>query len=214
MKTAALLFIAGTLACAAEEQDLAGKIATHQEGSRKLAETQDELAADVQQLIIEQTQPKVIELLGGVNDAMDEASGLLIEYDTGGVTIAAETDVIEKIFDAAKERQKGKQQQQGQPQPGQEPGSAMMDMLERMMGLDPDGDKPGQQQGQQAGDTGGEGKTGLSDSKNGANGGGAPGGKQEERRVPKASGTAGQALPREFQEALDAFNRGAEKLAK
>ncbi|WP_035602906.1 hypothetical protein [Haloferula sp. BvORR071] len=216
MKTATLLFIASALVCAAEEQDLAGKIATHQEGSRKLAETQDELAADVQQLIIEQTQPKVIELLTGVNEAMDDASGMLIDFDTGGVTIAAETDVIEKIFEAAKEKQKSKQQQQGQqPQEGQEPGSAMMDMLQRMMGMDPDGDKPGQQQqGQQAGDQGGEGKTGLSDSKNGANGGGTGSGKQEERRVPKASGTAGESLPREFQEALDAFNRGAEKLAK
>ncbi|WP_367872782.1 hypothetical protein [Luteolibacter sp. Populi] len=213
MKTAALIWIAAALACAAEEQDLVTKIATHQDGSRKLAETQDELAADVQQLIIEQTQPKVIELLEGVNEAMDEASGLLVEFDTSGITIAAETDVIEKIFEAAKERQKQKQQGQ-QPQEGQEPGSAMMDMMERMMGLDPDGDKPGkEQQGQQPGSQGGEGQTGMSDSANGA-GGGTSGGKIEERRVPKSSGTAGEALPKEFQEALDAYNRDAEKLAK
>ena len=211
MKTAALIWTAAALTCAAAEQDLATKIATHQDGSRKLAETQDELAADVQQLIIEQTQPKVIELLQGVNEAMDEASGLLVEFDTGGITIAAETDVIEKIFEAAKERQK--QKQQGKPQEGQEPGSAMMDMMQRMMGIDPDGDKPGEQQGQGPGSQGGEGQTGMSESANGA-GGGAGGGKVEERRVPKSSGTAGEALPKEFQEALDAYNRDAEKLAK
>lgn len=228
-RTASLLWIAAALACpcmAAEEKepDLATKIATHQDGSRKLSEDQDELAADVQQLVIEQTMPTVIEMLKGVNEAMDEASGLLVEFDTSGVTIAAETDVIEKIFEAAKERQKQRQQQQQQdgqqPQPGEgqqpgEGGSAMLDMMAEMLGIEkPNGNKPGEpQQGQQAGDQGGEGQTGKS---NAANSGisGATGGKSEERRVPKASGNAGQGLPREFQEALDAYNRDAEKLAK
>ena len=214
MKAAALFILTAALACVAEkEPDLDTKISEHQEGARKLAESQDELAADVQQLIIEQTQPTVIELLEGVNDAMDEASGLLIEHDTGGVTIAAETDVIEKIFAAAKERQKQQQGQDGQ-KPGEQ-GGAMMDMMQRMLGMSPDGEQAGQQPGgkpSQQGD--GEGVTGDSDTANGANGGGAGGGKVEERRVPKSSGTAGQSLPREFQEALDAYNRDAEKLAK
>ncbi|MCW1913915.1 hypothetical protein OJ996_10035 [Luteolibacter sp. GHJ8] len=214
MKAAALLILSAVLATAEEEKaDLATKIAQHQEGARELAEKQDELAADVQQLIIEQTQPTVIELLEGVNDAMDEASGMLLEHDTGGVTIAAETDVIEKIFAAAKERQKQQQSENGQQQG--ESGGAMMDMMQRMLGMSPDGEQPGGQPGgkpSQQGD--GEGSTGLSDTANGANGGAAAGGKTEERRVPKASGTAGQALPKEFQQALDAYNREAEKLAK
>lgn len=212
MKAAVIFTLSAALACGAEkEQDLATKIARHQEGARKLAEKQDELAAEVQQLVIEQTQPTVILLLKEVSDSMDEATGLLIEHDTGGVTIAAETDVIEKIFAAAKERQK----QQGQEGQQGEAGGAMMDMMERMLGMSPDGDKPGQQPGDKPSQQGdGEGMTGLSDSANGANGGGANGGKVEERRVPKASGTAGQSLPREFQEALDAYNRDAEKLAK
>jgi hypothetical protein len=81
--------------------------------------------------------------------------------------------------------------------------------------MSPDGEQPGQQPGgkpSQQGD--GEGVTGMSDTANGANGGAAAGGKAEERRVPKSSGTAGQALPREFQDALNAYNREAEKLAK
>jgi hypothetical protein len=195
---------------AEEEKDLALKIAEHQEGSRKLSIQQDELAADVQQLIIEQTHPKVIELLEGVEDAMDEASELLLETNTGGVTIAAETDVIEKIFEAAKEKQK----QSGQGQSG-ESGGAMLDMMQEMMGQGKPGEKPGQQpgEGKGAGDQGGEGQTGDSDSANSANGG-QTGGKLEARRVPKASGKAGQSLPSEFQQALDAYNRAAEKLAK
>ncbi len=191
-----------------KDAELALKIAEHLEGSAKLAERQDELAADVQQLIIEQTSAKVIELLEGVEDAMDEASGLLLETNTGGVTIAAETDVIEKIFEAAKERQK-------QSSGSCESSGAMLEMMQEMMGQGKPGDKPGQKpgQGEGEGNEGGEGKTGDSDSAN-TETGGTPGGKLEERRVPKASGTAGQNLPTEFQQALDAYNRAAEKLAK
>jgi hypothetical protein len=210
MKAAALILALPALGFAAGEPDVAEKIAEHQEGSRKLSDRQDELAADVQQLIIEQTHPKVIELLEEVEDAMDEASTLLLEHDTGGVTIAAETDVIEKIFEAAKERQK---QQGGQS----ESGGAMLDMMQEMMGQgkpgEKPGDKPGDQPGKGEGDKGGEGQTGDSDTAN-QNNSGQAGGKSEERRVPKASGKAGQSLPREFQDALDAYNRDAEKLAR
>ncbi len=206
MKTIALFLALPVLGLAAEEPDVGAKIAEHQEGSTKLSERQDELAADVQQLIIEQTHPKVIELLESVEEAMDEASGLLLEHDTGGTTIAAETDVIERIFEAAKERQK---QSGGQGQAG----GAMLEMMQEMMGKGKPADKPGQQQGEGAGEQGGEGQTGDSDSANSKNGG-TSGTKVEERRVPKASGKAGQGLPREFQDALDAYNRAAEKLAK
>ena len=207
MKTTLAFILSLPLFAAAAEKDLATKIAEHQDGSRKLSEQQDEMAADVQQLIIEQSHPKVIELLEGVEQAMDEASGLLLEFDTGGITIAAETDVIEKIFEAAKERQRQQGQQQGEGQ------GAMLDMMERMMGKEPGGEQPGQQPGQQGGEQGGEGQTGDSDSANSASNG-ASTGKEEERRVPKSSGKAGQSLPREFQDALDAYNRAAEKLAK
>ncbi len=205
MKAAASFLILALAAPLAAEEDLAAKIASHQEGSRKLSEQQDELAADVQQLAIEQTHPKVIELLEAVEEAMDEASLLLLEHDTGGTTIAAETDVIEKIFEAAKERQAQSSN------PGQA-GGAMLDMMQRMMGKET-GEKPGGKPGEKPGDQGGEGMTGLSDTANSA-GAGTTGGKVEERRIPKASGTAGQGLPREFQDALDAYNRAAEKLVK
>ena len=205
MKTIALLLTLPMLGLAADEPDVGAKMAEHQEGSTKLSQRQDELAADVQQLIIEQTNEKVIELLEGVEEAMDEASGLLLDRDTGGATIAAETEVIERIFEAAKERQK----QSGQG----EASGAMMDMMQEMMGKGKPADKPGEQPGKGAGEQGGEGQTGDSDSANSKDGG-TSGTKVEERRVPKASGKAGQGLPREFQDALDAYNRAAEKLAK
>ncbi|RYD33644.1 MAG: hypothetical protein EOP87_10640 [Verrucomicrobiaceae bacterium] len=187
----------------AEEKDAAAK---HAEGSSRVADLQDELSADVQQLTVEQTVPQVIKLLEEVETIMDETTDKLAGSETGGDTLAAQTEIIEKIHAAAKEKQK----QQGSGQSG----DAMMDMMERMMGKKPQGKAPGKgQEGEQPGTEGGKGATGLSDA---ANGGvnGDTGGKSEARRVPKASGTAGHAMPEEFRKALDAYNRGAEEKAK
>jgi hypothetical protein len=185
----------------ADDKPLDAALAKHQQGSAKVADQQDELAADVQQLTIEQTVPQVIELLNQVKQIMDEATDKLAEFDTGTTTLAAETEVIEKIHAAAKEKQK----QQGSGQSG----SAMMDMMERMMGKKSD-DKG---KNGKPSDTGSNGMNGLSDEANGATAG-ETGGKSEARRVPKAGGSAGHALPEEFRKALDAYNRGAEHKLK
>ena len=180
----------------------------HQAQSGELAEEQDQLSADVQQLVIEQTHPKVIELLGEVEDIMDEVVELLAEADTGGKTLAAQTEIIEKINAAAKERQ----QQQGSGQAG----GAMMDMMERMMGKEPGqkGQKgKGEGEGKEPGDQAGQGNGGLSDAANETNGGNASA-DGESRRVPKASGTAGTDIPAEFRKAFDAYNRGLESTTR
>ena len=178
----------------------------HSEGSERLADEQDELSADVQQLVIEQTVPQVIELLTEVEGIMDEATDYLAGLDTGGRTIAAQTEIIEKIHEAAK----AKQAQSG----AGEAGSAMMDMMERMMGKKAgEGEGKGEGEGDKPGDQGGKGQTGESDAPNTENGGNS-GGNNEERRVPKAAGKAGKGLPDEFQSALDAYNRGLEEIGK
>ena len=190
---------------AAEEKKPDDVLAEHREGANKVADRQDELSADVQQLTIEQTVPQVIELLNEVEKIMDEATDQLAAAETGGITLAAQTEIIEKIHAAAKEKQK----QQGSGQSG----SAMMDMMERMMGKTPDGEKEGKGKGEKPGETGGDGATGASDAANGSSTGEA-GGKSEARRVPKASGTSGLVLPEEFRKALDAYNRGATEKVK
>lgn len=190
----------------AEEAPAEDNSAKHAEGSAKVADLQDELSADVQQLAVEQTVPQVIELLNKVEEIMDETTDKLAESETGGDTIAAQTEIIEKIHAAAKEKQK----QQGSGQSG----DAMMDMMERMMGKKAEGDKHGNGKGGgEPGDQGGQGATGLSDAANGnVTGDGSE--KTETRRVPKASGNAGHAMPEEFRKALDAYNRGAEQKVK
>jgi hypothetical protein len=85
-------------------EDQKKSVAKHREGSQNLAGEQDELSADVQDLIEEQTNEKVIALLEGVEEIMAEVIGSLDEPNTSGTTIAAETEIIEKIFEAAKQR--------------------------------------------------------------------------------------------------------------
>jgi hypothetical protein len=200
----ALGFLAAGFLTAAEETR-EEVLAKHKEGSEKVADDQDELAADVQQLIAEQTQPKVAELLREAEKIMDEATDKLSESDTGGVTLAAQTEIIEKIAEAAKEKKSGSGKS----------GGAMMDMMERMMGKKPDGDQKGEGKGKgdKPGDKGGEGQTGESDTANEAIAGNSGGG-SEVRRVPKAAGKASAEIPEEFRKAFDAYNRGAEKKVK
>jgi hypothetical protein len=206
MKSLATLFL--TVFCfsghiRAEEKPAEDAGAKHRDGASKVADQQDNLAADVQQLTIEQTVPQVIELLKKVGDIMDEATDKLAEADTGGGTIAAQTEIIETIHAAAKEKQK----QEGAGKSG----SAMMDMMERMMGKKPQGE--GEGKGDKPGDQGGQGSSGLSDTSN-EGAGGKGDGKTEARRIPKASGSAGRGLPEEFRTALDAYNRGAQQNLK
>jgi len=200
-----LLFACFPAIITAVEKPVDDAAAKHREGASKVADQQDNLAADVQQLTIEQTVPQVIKLLKDVGEIMDESTDKLAESDTGGATIAAQTEIIEKIHAAAKEKQK----QEGSGKSG----SAMMDMMERMMGKKPDGDGDGKGKGDKPADQGSQGLNGLSDTANeGVTGKGD--GKTEARRIPKASGNAGRVLPEEFRNALDAYNRGAQQKLK
>ncbi|MDB4418997.1 hypothetical protein N9291_00155 [bacterium] len=94
---------------AAEEKkpsqaEKAKAIAEHQKGTDKLSDEQDNLSADVQELIDEQTNTNIIELLSSVEGLMVETIDKLDDRDTGGETIAIQTEIIEKIYEAAKEK--------------------------------------------------------------------------------------------------------------
>ena len=193
------------LSLAADEEPAQDPLQLHRDGSTKLAEDQDELSADVQQLVIEQTMPQVIELLEEVETIMDETTDRLDKTDTGGETIAAQTEIIEKIHAAAKQRQ-------SQGNSG-ESGGAMMDMMERMMGKKPGENGKPNGKGEKPGDEAGEGSGGLSETGN-ESVAGDPSGKSEARRIPKAAGSAGLEIPEEFRKAFDAYNRGTEKKLK
>ena len=184
-------------------KDVATRIA---ESSETLAEVQDELSADVMELVESQTVPQVIKLLEEVEKIMAEVTDELIEGETGGDTMAAQTEIIEKILAAAKQKQQssGEQSEESQESMG-----AMLDMMERMTGKEP-GEQEGapKEGGEQSGEgeKGGEGSTGDSDTSN-EQVDGAMGDKGAERIIPKGSAPAGRSLPTEFRKLLDAYNR-------
>ena len=79
----------------------------------------------------------------------------------------------------------------------------MLEMMGQMMGKE-----PAENQDKES-NKGGEGSTGESDSANTNNKGVAKGDKGVGRRVPRAAGKSGTALPPEFQKALDGYNKAA-----
>lgn len=87
------------------QQEIALGIEKHGSGATLLSTEQDELSADVQDLIDEQTDPEIVGLLREIERVMGDATDRLEQKHTDGTTIAIETEVIEKIFDAAKKKQ-------------------------------------------------------------------------------------------------------------
>ena len=94
------------------EENVQQALQQHGEKAQSLAIEQDELSADVQDLIDEQTDAEVIGILREIEVIMADATDLLEQKNTGGATIATETEVIEKIFEAAKKKQQ-KQKKDG-----------------------------------------------------------------------------------------------------
>ena len=89
------------------EQEITKGIETHGTGATQLSEEQDDHSADVQDLIDEQTDTKIVDLLQKIEIVMADATDRLEQKHTDGTTIAIETEVIEKIFEAAKKKQSG-----------------------------------------------------------------------------------------------------------
>ncbi|MDG1358233.1 MAG: hypothetical protein P8P36_08575 [Akkermansiaceae bacterium] len=90
---------------------------------------------------------------------------------------------------------------------------SMLDMLKNMMDGGKDvgeGQQPEQQNGTQKGKEGQQpGQSGKGGSQKGDIGDPDNTAENSERRVPRNSGTAGSSVPREFQPAMEAYNRGA-----
>ncbi len=84
------------------EAEKAQALQTHRKGSEKTAIDQDIQTANAQELRAEQTNMKVIALLMEVEMLMAETTDRLEDGNTDGDTIAIQTEIIEKIYEAAK----------------------------------------------------------------------------------------------------------------
>ena len=201
------LILAVSLPCAAAPEPAPEYSAKHKETASKLAGQQDELQADTSDLILGETNENVVDLLE--------------VYNTGGQTLAAQSDVIELIYQAAKAKMTGAG---GQPKPG---GQALMDMLRQLLGMDNDSQSAEQQDGEGEGEGEGEGQNGSQKGKGNNPGHGADGKSNmastqekgvsnpdmatETRSVPKSTGMSADDMPSEFRKALDAYNKTLQK---
>ncbi len=209
------MVLALSLPCAADPKPAPEYSARHKETASKLAVQQDELQADTSDLILGETNEEVVDLLKKCRHAMNDAVDLLEVYNTGGQTLAAQSDVIELIYQAAKAKMTGAD---GQPKPG---GRALMDMLRQLLGMDSDAQSAEQQEGNEKGQGG-------SQSGSGNNPGSKADGKSnmtsaqdkgvsnpdmtaETRSVPKSTGISADDMPSEFRKALDADNKTLHK---
>lgn len=166
----------------------------HRTGSLELADSQDDLSADVQDLIQDQTNPQVIDLLNKAELLMLNATSQLDAADTDGQTIAIETEVIENILKAAEK--KGNK-------PGGNSPSSLMRMLQQMSGKNlGKGQRKPNANDKQAG----EGGTGASDAANDHFSGSASN-TAEKRTVPRNANPPSSPLPRHEQNAIDAYNK-------
>lgn len=221
MNTATLpaMLLALSLPCAAVAESSPEYSAKHKETASKLAGQQDELQADTSDLIMGETNEDVVELLKKCRHAMNDAVDLLEVYNTGGQTLAAQSDVIELIYQAAKAKMSNAG---GEPKPG---GEALMDMLRQLLGMDSDSQSMEQQEGDGEGQ--GQGEGGSQKGKGSNPGQGADGKSNmpstqekgvsnpdtavETRSVPKSTGMSADDMPSEFRKALDAYNKTLQK---
>lgn len=213
------MILALSLPCTAAPDSAPDYSAKHKETASKLAGQQDELQADTSDLIMGETNEEVVELLKKCRHAMNDAVDLLEVYNTGGQTLAAQSEVIELIYQAAKAKMSNAG---GEPKPG---GQALMDMLRQLLGMDSDSQAMEQQEGDGEGQ--GKGENGSQKGKGNNPGHGADGKSNmpstqekgvsnpdmatEARSVPKSTGMSADDMPAEFRQALDAYNRTLQK---
>lgn len=215
------MILACSLPCLAAPEGQPSYSAKHKETADKLAVQQDELQADASDLILGETNEEVVNLLKKCRHAMNDAVDLLEDYNTGGPTLAAQSEVIELIYQAAKARMSSPGSG-GQPNGGMKPGSqALMDMLRQLLGMDSDAQSG--QQGEEEGNGEGEGRDGRgtkpgkgADGKSNMassqeKGVSNPDAAVESRSVPKSTGLSADDMPSEFRNALDAYNKTLQK---
>lgn len=164
---------------------------------------QDELQADVQELVAEQTDKEVIRMLEECQEFMNEAIDGLERYDTGGKTIAAQTDVIKKIHEAAKQRASSC---------GNGSMDSMLQMMEGMMGQEKKDSSGNEQEGNEN-DSPGKGGNGEGEAKKQPVTGNNTTERKHPRRLPKSGGKEDISYPREFSKAMDAYNKSLESSA-
>ena len=161
----------------------------YHEAAQVLAQEQRDLGFSVAALLARVFGPEIQERLRAAGAAMNDAALLLEKPETGGETIAAETEVIELLGSAAKSA-------------GQMSGNSKgMQALAELLSLMEVGNSPG-------GNPEGAGSNLASRASTGA----ASQDNREQRQVEKTTGYQNDSFPEEFREALGKFFEAREAL--
>lgn len=160
-----------------------------------IIEDQDNLQADLQEIAAQQTDKDTINLLNICQDTMNEVLDKLEIKETGTPTIAAQTDVIERIYQTARQKAEGSPDSAGL--------QGLLHMMQGAMGNNNASPQKATQQGSPSSKTikgtkplGGKTSSPSNPSTQEPKG---------IRILPKFSGSAGIELPQEFQKAMDAY---------
>ena len=194
MKMMFEILISSVFLLATAHGDLAAELEVAVE--EKLTSNQDELSADIQELVELQTQSEVIDKLEEVEVSMIQATLKLLDGITDQETLAIQTDIIEKAYEAAEK--KSESQGEGQSETSQ----AMMDMLKKMLGKQDSSSSQNSKAGSQGAGERGDGELGKAPNTSEQQGSLSGGG----RVVPTSSAYSGQLLPDEFSELLEPYN--------
>lgn len=217
--TAALLAAAPVL-CPGETATVVEIDQKTEAAIRQLSREQDELQADLSDIISDQTEEKVIELLKKCRISMNDSIDLLEINRTDSETLAAQSDVIERIYQAAKQKYEG-------GEGGKKGSEGVMSMLRRMLGMESpaeqsrtgglelhEQDENGNEgeaaaersgSGQKPGDGGQSGQGGASSREGEPDPADLRG--RETRTVPRSSGVGPADMPEEFRETLESYNQ-------
>lgn len=189
-----------------------------------LAEKEAELKRITTFLREQEAVKDVHETADNCHDSVEDATELLKNYNTGGETLGAQTEVIEAIYAYAKENS-SPCEGEGECEGGKKKQS-IKQLLQTYLGMNkpsPSEGKEGEGSPQSGNEQPGEGEDGEEgDSAQKQPGKGGKGnsynasskqygdieGKGEERRfVPKAGGLNNDDIPAEFQEIINAYNK-------
>lgn len=155
--------------------------------TKELAEEQKKLRRTLAETIKKaEKSPKARAMLAKVGKVMEEVEGLLRKPETGKTTVAAETEVVERLAGAFSQACKGKA--------GNKPGAKMMAALMRMLMKQGAGSSSG---GSMAG--------GSTDAANKRFGGPGFSGKQTQKTSSGAGGESAGKIPEEFKNDIEAF---------
>ena len=157
--------------------------------TKELAEEQKKLQKTLAETIKKAKKcPKAQAMLAKVGKIMKEVEGLLRKPETGKTTVAAETEVVERLAGAFSQACKGGA--------GKKPGSKMMASLMKML----------MKQGSGAGSSSGGGMSGGStDAANKQFGGSGFSGTKPPKTSSGATGASGGKIPEEFKSDIEAF---------